>query len=96
MAGRSSDLGQSLTAEQKKLYAHEAEVFAAYVAYTDHEIGRVVQEVEDLGKLDNTFIIYISGDNGTSAEGTITGTFNTYFGYNGMTRSTDGRQYCAL
>lgn len=75
----------TLTAEQKKLYARQAEVFAAYAAYTDHEIGRVIQEVENLGKLDNTLIIYIAGDNGTSAEGTLTGTFNTYAGYNGMT-----------
>ena len=42
---------------------------AAYVAYTDHEIGRVIQAVENMGKLDNTLIIYINGDNGTSAEG---------------------------
>ena len=42
----------------------------AYVAYTDYEIGRVIQAVQDVGKLDNTIIIYISGDNGTSAEGT--------------------------
>ena len=75
----------TLSAEQKKLYIKEADVFGAYVAYTDHEIGRVIQEVENLGKLDNTLIIYISGDNGTSAEGTLTGTFNTYAGYNGMT-----------
>ena len=53
-------------------------MFAAYVAYTDHEIGRVIQAVEDLGKLDNTLIIYISGDNGTSAEGTTVGTPNRY------------------
>ena len=46
----------------------------AYAAYTDHEIGRVIQAVEDLGKLDNTLIIYISGDNGTSAEGSTIGT----------------------
>ena len=65
--------GRSLTADQKKLYAHEAEVYAAYVAYTDNEIGRVIQTVEDMGKLDNTIIIYISGDNGTSAEGTTEG-----------------------
>ena len=45
-------------------------------AYNDHEIGRVIQAVEDLGKLDNTLIIYISGDNGTSAEGTPIGTPN--------------------
>jgi arylsulfatase A-like enzyme len=64
----------TLNPTQKKVYAHQAEIFAAYVAYTDHEIGRVVQAVEDLGKLDNTIIIYISGDNGTSAEGTAIGT----------------------
>jgi arylsulfatase len=64
----------TLNAMEKKLFARQAEVFAAYVAYTDHEIGRVVQAVEDMGKLDNTLIIYISGDNGTSAEGSTIGT----------------------
>ena len=59
----------SLSADEKKLFARQAEVFAAYAAYTDYEIGRVIQAVEDLGKLDNTIIIYISGDNGCSAEG---------------------------
>jgi arylsulfatase A-like enzyme len=59
-------------------------VFAAYVAYTDHEIGRVIQEVQDEGKLDDTLIIYISGDNGTSAEGTTVGTPNQYTAYNGI------------
>jgi len=49
-------------------------VFAGYAAYTDHEIGRVIQKVDDLGKLDNTLIIYIEGDNGTSAEGSTLGT----------------------
>ena len=44
----------TLSADEKKLFARQAEVFAAYVAYTDHEIGRVIQEVEDEGKLDNT------------------------------------------
>jgi arylsulfatase A-like enzyme len=60
---------ETLDADSKKLFARQAEVYAAYVAYTDHEIGRVIQAVEDLGKLDNTLIIYIEGDNGTSAEG---------------------------
>jgi len=64
----------TLNATQKKVYAHQAEIFGAYVAYTDNEIGRVIQAVEDLGKLDNTLIIYISGDNGTSAEGSTVGT----------------------
>jgi arylsulfatase A-like enzyme len=64
----------TLSADEKKLFARQAEVFAAYVAYTDHEIGRVIQAVDDMGKLDNTLVIYISGDNGTSAEGSTVGT----------------------
>jgi arylsulfatase len=74
----------SLTPDEKKLFTREAEVFGAYVAYTDHEIGRVIQAVEDIGKLDNTLIFYISGDNGTSAEGTTLGTPNQYTSYNGI------------
>jgi arylsulfatase A-like enzyme len=74
----------SLSMVQKKLYARQAEVFAAYVAYTDHEIGRVIQQVEDMGKLENTLIIHICGDNGTSAEGTEEGTFNQMTAYNGV------------
>jgi arylsulfatase A-like enzyme len=64
----------TLSATEKRLFARQAEVFSAYAAYTDHEIGRVIQEVENQGKLDNTLIIYISGDNGTSAEGSTIGT----------------------
>ncbi len=66
----------SLTPDEKKLFIRQADVFGAYTAYTDHEIGRVIQAVEDMGKLDNTLIIYISGDNGCSAEGSILGTPN--------------------
>jgi arylsulfatase A-like enzyme len=65
---------ERLSADDKKLYIRQAEVYAAYLMYTDHEIGRVIQEVEREGKMDNTLIIYISGDNGASAEGTIHGT----------------------
>jgi arylsulfatase A-like enzyme len=81
-----ADLPQwdTLSADEKKLFAREAEVFAAYAAYTDHEIGRVIQAVQDLGKLDDTLIIYISGDNGTSAEGTELGTPNQMTAYNGI------------
>jgi arylsulfatase A-like enzyme len=74
----------SLPDESKKLFAHQADVYGAYVAYTDYEIGRVIQAVEDMGKLDNTLIIYISGDNGTSAEGTVVGTPNQFTAYNGI------------
>jgi arylsulfatase A-like enzyme len=75
---------ESLTPEQRKLFARQAEVYAAYTAYTDYEIGRVVQEVADEGLLDNTIIIYICGDNGTSPEGTLSGTPNTWTAYNGI------------
>src|SRR5437764_14084957 len=74
----------TLNPTQKKMYAHQAEIFGAYAAYTDHEIGRVIQAVEDLGKLDNTLIIYISGDNGTSAEGSAIGTPNEVATFNGI------------
>ena len=74
----------SLSAAEKKMYAREAEVYAAYTAYTDYEIGRVISEVEKMGKLDNTLIIYIDGDNGTSAEGSLYGTFNQLTAYNGI------------
>ena len=60
------------------------DVYAAYLAYTDHEIGRVIQAVEDLGELDNTLIIYISGDNGASAEGMLNGTPNEFTTFNGV------------
>jgi arylsulfatase A-like enzyme len=63
-----------LTADEKKMLIRQVDVYAAYLAYTDHEIGRVIQAVEDMGKLDNTLIIYISGDNGSSAEGSPIGT----------------------
>ncbi|CAJ0887930.1 arylsulfatase [freshwater sediment metagenome] len=73
-----------LSADEKKLYIKQADVFAAYVAFTDHEIGRVIQAVEDMGKLDNTLIIYINGDNGTSAEGQLHGTPNEVAMFNGV------------
>jgi arylsulfatase A-like enzyme len=73
-----------LSADEKKLFARQAEVFAAFAAYTDYEIGRVIQQVEDMGKLDNTLIIYIVGDNGTSPEGTLLGTPNVWAAYNGV------------
>jgi arylsulfatase A-like enzyme len=75
---------ETLSADEKRLFARQAEVFAAYTAYTDHEIGRVIQAVEDMGKLDNTLIIYIDGDNGTSPEGSTLGTPNQFTAYNGV------------
>jgi len=65
-----------LTPDEKRMFIRQADVFAAYWAYSDYEIGRVIQQVEDMGKLDNTLIIYIAGDNGNSAEGSLIGTPN--------------------
>ncbi len=72
------------TDEEKKLFIRQAEIYAAFLAYTDHEIGRVIQAVEDLGELDNTLIIYISGDNGASAEGSPKGTPSEVLQFNGI------------
>lgn len=72
------------TPEEKKLYIRQVEIFAAYAAYNDHEIGRVIQTIEDMGKLDNTLVIYINGDNGTSAEGGPLGTPNEVAFFNGV------------
>jgi arylsulfatase A-like enzyme len=74
----------ALSADEKKLFLRQVDVYAAYLMYTDHEIGRVIQAVEDMGKLDNTLIIYISGDNGSSAEGTLVGTPNEVAMFNGV------------
>ena len=73
-----------LSAEEKKLFIRQVEVFAAYAAYSDAEIGRVVKAFEDAGRLDNTLIIYINGDNGTSAEGGPMGTPNEVAFFNGL------------
>jgi len=74
----------ALSADEKKMFLRQVDVYAAYLMYTDHEIGRVIQAVEDMGKLDNTLIIYISGDNGSSAEGTLIGTPNEVAQFNGV------------
>jgi arylsulfatase A-like enzyme len=75
---------ESLDWESKKLFIKQADVYGAYLAYTDYEIGRVIQAVEDLGELDNTLIFYMSGDNGASAEGMLNGTPNEFTTFNGI------------
>lgn len=73
-----------LSPEEKKLFIRQVEVFAAYAAYNDHEIGRVIQAFDDLGRLDNTLVLYVNGDNGTSAEGGPLGTPNEVAFFNGV------------
>ncbi len=58
----------SLTPDEKKVATRYQEIFAAFAEVTDYEIGRVVQAVEDIGALDNTLIIYVTGDNGATPQ----------------------------
>jgi arylsulfatase len=74
----------TLSADEKKLFCRQAEVFAAYIAMTDYEIGRVVKAVEETGQLDNTLIFFVYGDNGTSAEGGRNGMFSEMTYFNGV------------
>ena len=74
----------TLEPDQKRLYAHMMEVFAAYGAYTDFEMGRMVDEIRKMPNSDNTMIIYIMGDNGASAEGGLDGTLNEIAAYSSV------------
>lgn len=73
-----------LSADEKKLFTRQMEVFAGFAEYTDTEIGRLVDAIGDLGQLDNTLIFYILGDNGASAEGGMSGMFNEMTYFNGV------------
>jgi arylsulfatase len=74
----------SCSADEKRLYARMQEVFAGFLEHVDAQIGRVIDALDTLDQRDNTLIIYIVGDNGPSAEGSLTGTLNnmkTQHGY---------------
>jgi len=73
-----------LTADEKKLFAHQMEIFAGFGEYADTEIGRLIDAIGDMGQLNNTLVFYIVGDNGTSAEGGMNGLFNEYTYFNGV------------
>jgi arylsulfatase len=74
----------SLTPDEKRLFARQMEVFAGFGEQTDHEIGRLIDAIADMGALDNTLVIYIAGDNGASAEGGMVGMFNESTYFNGV------------
>jgi arylsulfatase len=80
----------TLSADQKRLFARQFEVFAAFLEMTDHEVGRLIQAVEETGQIDNTLVFYVAGDNGTSAEGGANGMFNEYTYFNGVPESVEG------
>src|SRR5207302_8746825 len=67
----------------KPVLAREMENYAGYLAFTDHHVGRLIAALAGLEILDDTLVYYIIGDNGASAEGTVTGTFNSTIGING-------------
>lgn len=83
LAPRPSDLSawSDLPADHRRLFARQAEVFAGFMEHTDHNVGRLIEALKDIGELDNTLLFYIAGDNGTSAEGGFVGMYNemTYF-----------------
>lgn len=74
----------TLSAEQKALYSRMMEVYAGFVAHADHEIGRVLSTIEDLGLADDTLVIWVWSDNGASAEGGPDGTYNEMLMFNGV------------
>ncbi len=73
----------SLSDDEKRLYARQMEVFAAQLEYVDHQIGRIVATLERIGELDNT-LIFVTSDNGASGEGGLAGTFNETYVLNGL------------
>ena len=86
LASKPADIADwdTLSADEQRLYSLQMEVFAAFAEHTDHEVGRLVDAIEAMGEMDNTLFIYVFGDNGSSAEGGLTGTFNETTALNGI------------
>jgi arylsulfatase len=79
----------ALSADEKRLFTRQAEVFAAFVEYTDTEVGRMLKAFEEVGQAENTLVFYVAGDNGTSGEGGPNGVFNEMSYFNGFTEKFD-------
>jgi arylsulfatase len=73
-----------LTADEQRLFAVQMETFAGFMEHTDNEVGRLVDAIDEIGALDNTLFIYVMGDNGSSAEGGLEGTYNELIKLNGL------------
>ena len=74
----------ALSDDEKRLFAKHQEVFAGFLAQTDYEMGRLIKAIHELPDADNTLIIYVAGDNGANAEGSVTGTSNVMMTQNGF------------
>ncbi|MCR9292307.1 MAG: arylsulfatase [bacterium] len=81
----------SLPANEKRVYARMMEVFAGFTAHTDHEVGRLLDAIEDMGELDNTLVFYMAGDNGSSAEGGLSGLLNEMTFFNAIPEPLDAK-----
>jgi arylsulfatase len=79
----------SLSDDQRKLYARQMEVFAGFCENADWNVGRLLDAIAEMGDLDNTLVLYIWGDNGASMEGTVTGSFNETTFLNGIVLEAD-------
>ena len=75
---------EALSVDEKRLFSLQMETFAGFAEHTDHEVGRLVDAIDDVGALENTLFVYIMGDNGSSAEGGLEGTFNELVHLNGI------------
>ncbi len=80
---------ETLPEPNRKLFCRQAEVFAGFMEQTDHEVGRFMNALEDIGEMDNTLFIYIAGDNGTSAEGGFVGMYNEMTYFNSVTEKVE-------
>lgn len=80
---------EKLTADEKRLFEKQMEVFAGFAEHTDQQVGRLVDALEERGELDNTLFIYLVGDNGSSAEGGMIGMFNENTYFNGVQETLD-------
>ncbi len=78
-----------MNSDQKRLFERQMETFAGFAEHTDHEVGRLVEQLETIGELDNTLFFYIVGDNGSSAEGGPEGTYNEMMALNGIVGKAD-------
>ena len=79
----------ALSENERRLFARQAEVFAGFMEQTDHEVGRLLDAIDAIGELDDTLVIYVAGDNGTSAEGGFVGLYNEMTYFNGVTENVE-------
>ncbi len=79
----------SLPEAERKVFSRMMEVFAAFTAHTDHEVGRLLDTIDELGESENTIVIYLAGDNGASAEGGLNGLLNEMTFFNAIPEPLD-------